>query len=199
MDLDYIMKTRKMTRRFKDTPLEDSVIEELLKSVRFSPSAGHAQGFRFLVLTDFFARIKFFEITCDKEWLNTDKAKQLIKAPVIIIPFALKRSYIDRYNQQDKLNSHMNRNFMESQSTPFWITDLAFAVMLLLLKAQDLSLGALFFAIHNNEHDLKEQFGIPSDADLIGTLAVGYKNETQYRKPRKSLGINDLIKFNTWK
>ncbi len=198
MEFDEVVRNRRMSRDFNDTLISHALIDELLDAVRYSPSAGFTQGFRFLVLTEENARFSFFKITSDELWLESSDSKMITNAPVIIIPFCLKSEYINRYSQTDKLISHNNENFMEVQGTAFWITDLSFATMILLLNAENLGLGALFFAIHNNLDKLKSHFNIDGDADLIGAVAVGYKSGVNRQTARTKLKKSEIIKFNSW-
>lgn len=198
MEFSELVATRKMTREFSDVQVEASLISELLEVVRYSPSAGFTQGFRFLVLTDSDVRKSFFKTTSDKNWLDNPDSSKITTAPVIVIPFSLPETYIERYNQPDKLKAHRNANFIEANETPFWLTDMAFATMLLLLRAEDLGLGALFFAIHGGIDNLKESLNIPESASLIGAVAVGYKSETGQRHLRKRLSADQLVKYNSW-
>jgi len=51
-DLHTFLRTRRSIRRFKPDPVPDSVIEEILTTATFAPSAHNRQPWRFCVLTD---------------------------------------------------------------------------------------------------------------------------------------------------
>jgi F420 biosynthesis protein FbiB-like protein len=55
-DLHHFLRTRRSIRRFKPDPVPDSVIEEILLTATFAPSAHHRQPWRFCILKDSAAR-----------------------------------------------------------------------------------------------------------------------------------------------
>ena len=93
-------------------------------------------------------------------------------APVIVIPFASKGAYLDRYAEEDK--GWEDRD--ESRwPVPYWYIDAAFASMLMLLSAVNEGLGALFFGLHPPTIPrVKDAFGVPDRWDPIGALALGH-------------------------
>src|ERR1043165_200814 len=52
IDLHNFLRTRRSIRRFKPDPVPDSVIENILSTATFAPSAHNRQPWRFVVLTD---------------------------------------------------------------------------------------------------------------------------------------------------
>jgi nitroreductase len=74
--------------------------------------------------------------------------------------------------------------------------------MLMLLAAVDEGLGAVFFGLFDQEPAVRTRFGIPDDAQPIGTLALGYpaaddrpsgSATTRSRKP-----LADVIHRGRW-
>src|SRR5262245_6625179 len=51
-DLQNFLRTRRSIRRFKPDPVPDSVIQTILTTATFAPSAHNRQPWRFVVLTD---------------------------------------------------------------------------------------------------------------------------------------------------
>ena len=64
---------------------------------------------------------------------------------MIVLPLANKAAYLERYSRPDK----MAFGLMDESRWPvkFWETDTAMAIMLILLAATDLGVGALYFDI----------------------------------------------------
>jgi nitroreductase len=46
--------------------------------------------------------------------------------------------------------------------------------MTLLLAAEDLGLGALFFGVFRGERELRQRLGIPPGLELLGAVALGH-------------------------
>ncbi len=50
MELGEAIRRRRMVRNFEDRPVPAEALERILDHARRAPSAGHTQGFAFLVL-----------------------------------------------------------------------------------------------------------------------------------------------------
>ena len=68
---------------------------------------------------------------------------------MVILPFSHKQAYLERYALPDKVHTPLSRE--EHWPAPYWDIDTGFGVMLILLTAVDLGLGALFFGIFQGE------------------------------------------------
>ena len=100
MDLHKFLQTRRSIRRFKPDPVPDSVIQNILATATFAPSAHNRQPWRFCVLTDVSIKTKLademaieFERDLKKDKLPQTEIQKLISrsreriisAPVVII------------------------------------------------------------------------------------------------------------------
>ena len=64
MELQEAVRTRRMIRSYDpDRPVPRDTLEMLLKLAIRAPSAGHTQGWRFLVLDDITSRSRFWTAT----------------------------------------------------------------------------------------------------------------------------------------
>src|SRR4029078_13697237 len=57
---------------------------------------------------------------------------------------------------------------------PYWTIDTSMSVMTMLLAAEDLGLGALFFGVFLGERELRQRLGIPPGLELLGAMAIGH-------------------------
>jgi nitroreductase len=103
----------------------------------------------------------------------TFRWKQLLDAPVIILPFVDPLAYVARYAEPDKQATGLGEG-VHAWPTPYWTVDGSFAVMSLLLAAHDADLGALFFAVFNGEQQLRNRLGVPEHMQLLGAVALGH-------------------------
>ena len=127
------------------------------------PSAGFSQGLAFVVLTEPDRRRLFWETTSGPEWRGESESVPLTRAPVVIVPLAHKQAYLDRYALPDKAHTPLAQE--EYWPAPYWDIDTGFGVMLILLTAVDLGLGALFFGIFQGERALMAALGVPEGTD----------------------------------
>ena len=52
MDAIKAIMTRRSTRRFKDKPVEEDLLKEIIEAGRYAPSGGNSQTNHFIVITD---------------------------------------------------------------------------------------------------------------------------------------------------
>ena len=141
MEFGEVVRRRKMVRTFENGRVEPSIVERILRHGQRAPSAGYSQGFEFLLLAGPDQTGRFWEAaTEDDPVLEGVRA-----APVVVIPFANKGVYLDRYAEEDKRWEDRDES---RWPVPYWYIDAAFASMRILLSAVNEGLGALFFGLH---------------------------------------------------
>src|SRR5215211_4893260 len=99
-DLHNFLQTRRSVRRFKPDPIPDSVIETILSTAAYAPSAHNRQPWRFVVVTSSSVKTQLadamaqdFERDLARDGLASEKIQPQIKrskerinaAPVIIL------------------------------------------------------------------------------------------------------------------
>jgi nitroreductase len=197
MPFSEVIRLQRMTRApYADRPVPRELVQELLLDGRKAPSAGFAQGARFLVLeADQTAR--FYELTMPP---GTD-VSVLQPTPVIVLPLEDRQAYLDRYSEPDKLAAGLTD--AASWPVPYWTVDTAFASMTVLLGATARGLGAWFFGIFNNERQLLDELGVPAGVRPIGAIALGYPREgaapnrgSAASRPKRD--PSDLVRFRAW-
>ena len=160
-----------MCRDFLDRPVPPDAVDRILTLARRAPSAGHTQGWAFVVLEGPEQTRVFWEHDADPLWLAQPVHPGLLRAPVIILPLANRQVYVDRYAEADK---QVTPGGPSEWDMPYWLVDTAFATMLLLLGATDEGLGALFFALHAEPSALLATLGVPTGWRPLGGVALGW-------------------------
>ena len=199
MKFTDLVRTRRMTRAFLAEPIGDEALHALIDLALRAPSAGKTQGTHFVVLTGHDVGA-FWNDTLPVEKRATFRWKQLLDAPVIILPFVDPLAYVDRYSEPDKQATGLGEG-VHAWPTPYWTVDGSFAVMSLLLAAHDADLGALFFAVFNGEQQLRNRLGVPEHMQLLGAIAVGraVRSDEKGRsaaRPRRP--IEEAIHVSRW-
>ena len=115
-DLHTFLRTRRSIRRFKPDPVPDSVIQDILTTATFAPSAHNRQPWRFVVLTDLSVKQKLadamaqdFERDLTRDGLPPEKIQAQIKrskeritsAPLAIL-LCLDMSEMDTYPDEKR-------------------------------------------------------------------------------------------------
>ena len=155
-----------MCRDFSTDAVEPAIVDRCIDRARRAASAGHTQGWAWMVLegpaTDIF-------------WSHgedRDRAGGVAAAPVIVLPLVRRSAYLERYREADK--AHTGRDRLEGWPVPYWWVDSGGALALLLLGAVEEGLGALFFALHHPPGPLLGRLGVPAGWEPLGAVALGW-------------------------
>lgn len=175
MEFREILKHRKSVRAYEHRPVTSDVLDRILASVRYAPSAGFTQGNEYLVLDSPDALADFWRLTDDPKDPIPDEMRATLP-PVLILPLSNRRAYLERYSQPDKAGFGLEQ--AEAWPVPYWDIDAGMASMLVLLAAIDEGLAAWFFGISSGEKALLERFGVPEAFKPIGVIALGYAAAT---------------------
>ena len=167
-----VVRSRRMTRAFDGRPIEPDVLAGLVDLASRAPSAGKTQGWHLVVL-DGADTEQFWDATLPAIKRDSFRWQHLLTAPVIALPLADSKAYVDRYAEPDKAQTGLGTG-AAAWPVPYWTIDTSMAVMTLLLAAEDVGLGALFFGVFRGERELRQQLGIPAGLELLGAIALGY-------------------------
>ena len=166
------VRSRKMVRAFRKAPVDSKLLDRIVDLASRAPSAGKTQGWHLLVLRDE-QTAKFWDLSLPVEKRSSFRWQHLLDAPVIGLVFADPHAYLERYSEPDKAKTKLGDD-TSVWPTPYWTVDASFATMQLLLAAHDVGLGALFFGVFNGEDELRKEFKVPVQMQLIGAVAIGW-------------------------
>jgi len=171
MEFAEVVQRRRMVRSYAvDHGIPRDVLDELLSLAIRAPSAGHTQGWRFLVLDDITSRDAFWEATSEgsgDSWLT-----RLKTAPVLIVCLSDKDAYLDRYAEPDK---GWTDRAEAHWPVPYWHIDTGMAAMILLLAAEDRGLAACFFGVPGERWaQFRAAFDVPARLAPVGVISLGY-------------------------
>ena len=96
-----VVRARRMTRAFDDRAIEPGVLDGLVELAARSPSAGKTQGWHLVVLEGE-QTAAFWDTTLPAVKRDSFRWKRLLNAPVIALPLADAKAYVDRYAEPDK-------------------------------------------------------------------------------------------------
>lgn len=203
MDLDQVLRRRRMTRRFDPAPIDEAVLGRVLGALARLPSAGFAQGVDAVVLTTAEARGRFWEVASEPGWRARDpRAAGLLAAPVVVVPVGDPAAYTARYGEADKAASGLAGCPPDAWEVPYWLVDTSFAVLALLLAAEAEGLGALFFRLHGPPPAVLAALGVPAGRESVGALALGRRHAADRPSGspgrRRRRGIDELVHREGW-
>jgi nitroreductase len=199
MEFEDVVLRRRMVREFSDEPVARPLLVQIMENATRVPSAGYSQGFAFVVLEDPSLRRMFWETTSGPEWRGESESAPLTRAPVVILPLAHKQAYLDRYALPDKAHTPLSSE--QHWPAPYWDIDTGFGVLMILLTAADLGLGALFFGIFQGQQALMTALGVPEGYRPIGAIALGHPTPGERSRPELPTGrrdLTDVVKWGHW-
>lgn len=171
MEFQDVVRRRRMVRNFEPHhAVPPGTVDHLIDNARRAPSAGHTQGWEFLVLEGPSETARFWDAMFSQEKRASFAYPGIFHAPLIIVPLSNKSAYVERYAEPDKGWTDRDE---ARWPTDYWNVDTAFATMILLMSAVDLGLGALFFGIFDIAA-FRQAFGVPDTHHPIGAIAIGY-------------------------
>ena len=150
--------TRRSIRQYKDTPVSEETIRELLDAAMSAPTAGGIQPWRFVVITD----------------------RALLDAIPDIHPYAA-------MIRQAPLAILVCGDVSSENYGAFWVQDCSAAMQNILLAARALGLGSLWCGVHGRperEKAFSELFGLPEKVRPLGLAIVGPSDAPFARKER---------------
>ena len=195
MEFQDVVRRRRMVREFTDEPVSDEAVRRIMRNAQRGPSAGYSQGQAFLVLRG--EEQAPFYGSLHQLWA----ADTVKTAPVLVIAFAVKDAYLDRYAEPDKGWTDRSEDHWP---VPFWYIDTGMAVLLILQTAVDEGLGAVYFGIGADDFDpVREEFGVPATHVPIGAIAIGHSAEGEATpgassRTRKRRPFEDAVHFGRW-
>jgi nitroreductase len=152
VDFREVVRRRRMVRRFADRPVDEAVLERLLRLALRGPSAGHAQPVELVVVRDPARRRELARAS----WSRGTRPD----AGDLTVAFCgdLRRE-AERYGARG--------------AGRYLYTDVAFAALLFLLGAVDEGLGAGYVGDFHEEH-VQAALGLPPPVVPVALVVLGH-------------------------
>ena len=199
MEFREVVLRRRMVRAYDPgRPVPRERVDELLELALHAPSAGFSQGWRFLVLDTSDTREAFWAATAEAPGVRDTWLAGLQTAPVLIVAFSDKETYLDRYAEPDKGWTDRDET---RWAVPYWHIDTGMAALLVLLGAVDAGLAACFFGVPGHRWGpLRQTFAVPERLSPIGAISLGYRAPDR-RSPSLRRGrrpLSDVVAYGSF-
>ena len=163
MDIQTTIKNRRSVRKFLPKPVKQEIIDKIIESANWAPSACNVQGWKFIIVDDQKLKEKIVE---------KGGAKLIKNAPLGILVAYDQRT--ENLEYQDHIQSA------------------AASIQNLLLAAYDQGLGSCWICHLPNKKELKKIFNIPATFTPIAYIALGYPAQEPITIPRR-YELNQII------
>jgi len=166
---------RRSIRRYKDTPVSEEQVRELLLAAAHAPSWTNSQPSRYYVAMGD-ARDAVAGM------LPEFNKKNVENAPVLIVTTVVKGT--SGYGKDGSARTHLGDGF-----THF---DNGLRVQNICLRAVEMGLGTLIMGIYN-ESEIREYFAIDDTQEIVCVLSVGWPDIEPEARPR--LSVDEIAVF----
>jgi len=160
-DLSRIFATRRSTRKFVKTKIEDWMVDKILAAADTAPTAGNFQGFKVFYIINQKTKEALVEAANNQPYVN---------APVVLV-FCMDPSRV-------------KMNFPPEILEKFSIQDATLAAAFSLLAASGLGLSSIWIGMINEE---KVKSILGTDLKPSSILCIGYPEKRRSPKTRRNL------------
>ena len=158
LDILETIKTRRSIRKFKETPVKDELIDNILEAGRWAPSGMNNQPWRFAVITDASLRDEISKLT---------HYSKIVRSAKVLIPVFLDNN--ECYNRTKDVQA------------------MGACIQNMLLEAHSLGLGSVWLGeIIKSDKSIRDMLGLGDDLELMAVIALGYPDEKP-KSSRKKL------------
>lgn len=197
---ESVLSSRRMCRDFEDEPLPQENVDSVLAAALRGPAAGNTAAIELLVLRGE-SIVEYWATTLSPERRERFPWPGLFNAPLLVVPYVDPGSYVRRYGEPDKAHTGLG-SAEDDWTVPYWWVDGGAAVMAMLLAAEALELGALFFGQFAHEPKVRSTFGVPDHLRALGTVAFGFRASGSGRRSlsaaRGRPAVGDIVHEDRW-
>jgi nitroreductase len=195
MGIFATMYSARAMRRFKSDPVPDAIVSKVLDAAIRAPSAGNAQNWLFIVVTDTAQRQKVGEVyrrasmlvrqvyennppsssvnavQYERMWKSgTYLHEHMADAPILIVPCLRLRQPDLPASLSEEARTAMARQFPWRAGASIYP-----AVQNIMLACRALGLGAVLTTNHMLlEDEMKQVLGLQADVMTFGLIPIGY-------------------------
>jgi nitroreductase len=207
MNIDVAIKGRRSIRQYKEKPVPQELIREILEAGTYAPSGKNSQPWRFQALTgesktrltavfrSSLERTK--RVIGEKNMGSSLRTCSIMeRAPVIVVVWNAPSASKHRLGDAIAKISKRMRRLIEFEHLAA-LEGVSAAIQNMLLTAYGLGLGSLWIGdICYAMDDLEKHLGKPWE--LVAAVAIGWPTEEEASKPpRTRLGVDEVAEFHS--
>jgi nitroreductase len=189
------IRQRRSIRSFKNIPVPNEMIIEMLEAARLAPSGSNSQPWRFVVVTDPEEKKELRKISFNQAFIEEAgvdfvfcadlsayskegyrKRRQESIDAGLVIASAVDESVSQRY--LDSMSSDVTQQIIPATANTY------IAVEHIVLMATALGLGSCWVGGISSYKAIRDLLGIPRGILVLGLVAVGYANIEPKARPR---------------
>ena len=176
------IRSRKSTRKYNYTPVDDEKILQLIESARLTPSGSNTQPWNFIIVKSEDIKEQIAKVDGNQMWMKT--------APVFIVCVADIRCRVKDDSVEIFLDEESGLRELKQV-----VRDTAIAIEHILLEAESIGLSSCWTA-YFDQKDIRPILGIPNDKYVVGIVTIGYADASGGSAPRRPL--ESMIRYEKW-
>ncbi len=180
MDVFEAIKNRRSIRRYKDAPVDDRIVKEVLEAAHWAPSWGNTQCWCFIVVRDPKIRAQVADaltkVKIDNEYVENAATGAIKKAPVLIVICA----------ETGKAGYSPDGTLVTDKGEYWYMFDVALAMENLALAAHALGLGTVIVGGFDAARVAKI-LDVPPGHCVVTMTPLGVPDHKGQVSPRKTL------------
>lgn len=178
MNAKDCIRDRRSIRKFKDQPIDHTLLSEIVETASYAPSWKHTQIARYIAVE---GELKD-KIAAECTSAYPKNGEIIAKAPMLIaVTFIKGRSGFER-----------DGSFSTSKGSDWQVFDAGIAAQTFCLAAFDKGIGSVIMGIFD-EAKAASLLNLPEDRILAALVPVGYPDEEPAAPRRKP--VEDLLSF----
>ncbi len=199
MELREVIEKRRSIRKFKSTPVEKNVINELLEAARLAPSGTNIQPWRFMAVTSEEMRKKLAVCTynvsfvaqapltmvCCVDFSSFETKGKRIKE--LVLAEAFKGTSLENISAEDYKKTTPKS---DEAAMAYLNLNSAIAIEHMILRGTDMSLGSCWVMMFS-QRKVKELLDLPESFHVTALVPFGYPDQDP--KPRPRLPLEDIF------
>lgn len=170
--------TRRSIRKFKDTPVEHSLLENVIELASYSPSWKHTQIVRYIAVE---GELKN-KIAADCFSAYARNGEIIAAAPMLVAVTVIK----------NRCGFERDGSFSTWRGDSWQMFDAGVASQTFALACHELGLGSVIMGIFDQK-PASQYLEIPEDRELVALIPIGYPDETPACPKRKTVG--ELVSY----
>lgn len=165
--------TRRSTRKFKSTPIEQEKLDKIIEAGRYAPSGGNCQTCHFIVVKNREVLTRLAELA-QSAFAKMEITEGMYKSIVNSITLSQKGGYVFHYNTPCLIIVANQKDYGNN------IADCSCALENMMIAANELSIGSCWInqlKWLNEDPSLlayEQSLGLRENERIYGALAVGY-------------------------
>ncbi|MDD5281049.1 oxygen-insensitive NADPH nitroreductase [Acidithiobacillus sp.] len=179
-----VLKQHRSIRRFSRQPVEQTLVQEIVRSGQHAASSSHIQACTVIQISDPHLRDKIAHLAGDQEYIRSAGAFLVFCADL---------------HRAARIGSRENQTFVAGMTEHFIIAtvDVSLFAQNCVTAAESMGLGTCYIgAVRNHPQEISDLLHLPEQVYPVFGLCIGYPDQNPDLKPRLPLSV--VLKENSY-